>query len=104
MVNASAETQDSTEVARLSGARLRALKTKTNYTTSWRFVLRRFVIQLVEDTQEYIGQLWLRLSYSCEKQGHVLDTGGWRPGSLPTCAHCGQKVKSLSDRVERMAS
>jgi len=99
MVNVYADTQDSTEAARLSGARLRALKTKTNYTTSWRFVLRRFANDLISDTQDYLKQLWFRLSYSCEKKGHLLDTSGWRPGFLPTCAHCGQKIKSLSDKA-----
>jgi hypothetical protein len=104
MLNVSARAQYSTDEVPLTGARLRALKTKTNYTTSWRFQVRRALIQFLEDSQEYIGQIWQRMSYSCEKYGHVLDTTGWRPGSLPSCAHCGQRIRTLSDRVSRMAS
>jgi hypothetical protein len=90
----SREPSDST---RISGARLRALKAKSAYTNSWRFAVRSYLINFVDNLARSLEQLWVHLTYSCAEQGHVLPARGWRAGSLPTCAHCGKKVKTLDD-------
>jgi hypothetical protein len=95
---------EQTGVTRIAGARLKALKAKTIYTTSWRFFLRRAIFKSINDVRASFEQLFVRMSYSCAKSGHVLPIRGWRAGTLPVCAHCKQRVKTLDDNSNNAAA
>jgi len=104
MMDLAAVNVEQTGITRIAGARLKALKAKTNYTTSWRFLFRRAIVRSIDDIRTYSAQLFVSLSYSCRKSGHVLPIRGWRAGTLPICAHCGQRVKTLDDNPKNAAS
>jgi hypothetical protein len=97
MVDAITGSQLDAAAARLQGARLRSLKAKTNYTNSWRFAVRHFLYEVVQDSLAWFLLVRNRYFYSCEKYGHVLPARGWKVGSVPTCGHCGAQVRGIAD-------